>query len=282
MQQELIGMHVSRDYIKGKSVNIEQHIEAAKKRYKLPNLKVVQIFLGPPHNFNVSVTEAGEKSLKEYIKKTGITVIAHCRYFCVPFSAEVKPKINHFMQREWKLAKRCGIKGIVVHLYRFPKELVTERLVELKLDLNVKTILETPAVLPDRALYNTPRALYELYIMTKKAGLNIGICIDTCHLYVSGIDLSNESIMNIFMSDLIKYIPSKDLLIHLNDSNATLGSGRDRHASVGKGYIWGKDKGSLKILLEYIEKYKIDTILERNEGNGDLSEDYRLLRSIQF
>jgi endonuclease IV len=280
MNEGLIGFHCGRDYMKKKGATIEQHIEAAKKKLAIPNLKIVQIFMGPPRNFQVSITEAGEKSLLEYIKKTGMTIIAHCRYFCVPFSSEVKPAINHFMQREWKLAKRCGIKGVVIHLYRFPRELVTERLVKLELDPDVKIILETPAISPDKAIYSTPKALCELYQMTKKAGLNVGICVDTCHLYVSGVDLANESVMNQFMSELTKYIPAEDLLIHLNDSAAMLGSGRDKHASLGQGYIWGQDMGSLKILLDYIERYKIETINERNEGNGTLAEDYRVIRSL--
>lgn len=280
MEKGLIGMHVCRDYVKSKNATIEQNIEAAKKKFSLNKLKIVQIFLGPPHNFTVSIKPENEKSLKEYIKKTGTTVIAHCRYFCVPFSSDVKPKINLFMQREWRLAHRCGIKGVVIHLYKYPKEVVIKRLLDLDLEQSIKTILETPATLPDRALYNTPKALYDLYKATKKAGLNTAICIDTCHLYVSGIDLSSESIMNEFMSELVKYIPSEDLFIHLNDSAATLASGKDRHASVGKGYIWGRDTGALKILLEYINKYNIDTILERNEGNGNLLEDYTLLRSL--
>jgi endonuclease IV len=276
----LIGFHCDRSYLKKKGATIEQHIEAAKKKLAISNLKVVQIFTGPPQNFTFSINEEGEKSLKEYINKTGMTIIAHGRYFEVPFSTQVKPGILHFMQREWKLAERSGIKGIVLHLYRYPKEIVTEKLVDLKLNPKVKIILETPAISPDKAIYDNPKALCELYTMTKKAGLNTGICIDTCHLYVSGVNLANEGVMNEFMSNLVKYIPSEDLLIHLNDSAAPLGSGKDRHASLGHGYIWGQDMGSLKIVLDYIERYKIDTILERNEGNGSLAEDYKVIRSL--
>lgn len=276
----LIGLHVDRNYLKKKGATIEQHIEEAKKKLAIPNLKIAQIFLGPPRTFKISVTEAGEKSLKEYIKTTGMTIVAHARYFCVPFSSEVKEGIRHFMQREWQLAKRCGIKGIVLHLYRYSKELVTERLIALKLDPDVKIILETPAISPDRAIYDTPKALYELYVMAKKAGLNVGICIDTAHLFVSGVNLRNKSVMNQYMQDLTKYIPADDLLIHLNDSAAKLGSGKDRHASLGQGYIWRQDTGSLEILLDYIERYKINVILERNESNGTLVEDYRIIKSL--
>lgn len=280
MEYGVIGFHVNRDYIKKKGATIEQNIEVAKKKLGIKNLKVVQIFLGPPRNFAVSVKQDGEESLKTFIELSGMTIVAHARYFCVPFSSGVKESILLFMQREWRLAARCGIMGIVLHLYRYPKEVVTKRLLDLDLDKRVKTILETPAISPDRALYNTPKALYELYNMTQKAGLNTGICIDTCHLYVSGVDLSDPDIMRGYMAELTKLIPPHDILIHLNDSASCLGCGKDKHASLGEGFIWKKNKESLKILLDFINKYKILTILERNEGSGSLEHDYCVIRSL--
>ncbi|GAB5046428.1 deoxyribonuclease IV [Thermodesulfovibrio sp. TK110] len=65
-----------------------------------------------------------------------------------------------------------------------------------------------------------------------------GICIDTCHLFAAGYDISKEEGISKFIEEISQYA-SFDLikLIHLNDSKASAGSGIDRHEHIGKGYI---------------------------------------------
>ena len=65
-----------------------------------------------------------------------------------------------------------------------------------------------------------------------------GICIDTCHAFSSGYDLtSGEGIEKLF-SEINRHIGIDKLkLIHVNDSKRPLGSGVDRHEHIGKGYI---------------------------------------------
>jgi deoxyribonuclease-4 len=65
-----------------------------------------------------------------------------------------------------------------------------------------------------------------------------GICIDTCHAFSSGYDLTlYEGIEKLF-SEIKEYIGIDKLkLIHLNDSKRPLGSGIDRHEHIGKGFI---------------------------------------------
>ncbi|GAQ94934.1 deoxyribonuclease-4 [Thermodesulfovibrio aggregans] len=65
-----------------------------------------------------------------------------------------------------------------------------------------------------------------------------GICIDTCHLFAAGYDISGEDgiskfIEEVFQSGSFGLIK----LIHLNDSKAPAGSGIDRHEHIGKGHI---------------------------------------------
>ena len=277
MEQGLIGLHVSRDYVR--KGTIEQNIEAAKKEFHLKNLKVVQIFLGSPRTFKISLTELDEKSLKIFIQQNKMKVYAHAPYPLAIFSQTVKPSTLGFAKHLFNVADRAGLEGVVLHLYKYPSNIVIDTLKELQLNKNVKIMLETPATSPMHAVYNTPEALYEVYKKAKEAGINnVGICVDTCHIYVSGLDITEPYIMKDYMEKLVKFIPSEDLLIHLNDSGANLGSGKDRHASVGYGHIWGKSTKSLKILLDFITRYKILTILERNEGNGSLKDDYTVIK----
>lgn len=65
---------------------------------------------------------------------------------------------------------------------------------------------------------------------------NLGICIDSCHLYSSGYDIVNdldgvlEEIDKIIGLDRVK-------AVHLNDSKVEFNSNKDRHEVIGKGTI---------------------------------------------
>ena len=63
----------------------------------------------------------------------------------------------------------------------------------------------------------------------------IGVCLDTCHLNDSGIDVSNP---NKILADFDKIVGLNYLkLVHINDSLNFIGSKKDRHANIGKGTI---------------------------------------------
>lgn len=66
----------------------------------------------------------------------------------------------------------------------------------------------------------------------------VGVCLDTCHTFSAGYDLStNESITEVFKQfDQIvgfKYLKG----MHINDTMKPLGSKVDRHNSIGKGLL---------------------------------------------
>lgn len=80
----------------------------------------------------------------------------------------------------------------------------------------------------------------------------LGIVIDTCHVYVAGYDMSTPSGVDAYVQDLFSYVRRSDVkLIHLNDSAKELGSKVDRHAPLGKGYIYHKSFAGLEALLGY-------------------------------
>ncbi len=66
----------------------------------------------------------------------------------------------------------------------------------------------------------------------------VGICFDTAHAYAAGYDLHSPQGVN---ETLKKFDSTLGLgllkVIHLNDSQVGLGSGRDRHEHIGLGYI---------------------------------------------
>ena len=66
----------------------------------------------------------------------------------------------------------------------------------------------------------------------------IGVCIDTCHLFVSGYDFRTRKTYEDTFEEFDKIVGSNYLKgMHLNDSKKELGTRVDRHESIGKGFI---------------------------------------------
>jgi deoxyribonuclease IV len=66
----------------------------------------------------------------------------------------------------------------------------------------------------------------------------LGVCLDSCHLYVSGIDVGEPEAMGTLL-DEVEAVIGLDRLraLHVNDAAAPLGSNRDRHANVLEGEL---------------------------------------------
>jgi deoxyribonuclease-4 len=69
----------------------------------------------------------------------------------------------------------------------------------------------------------------------------LGVCLDACHLYVSGIDVTKRDVLDDVLAELDDRIGLDRLrALHVNDAAAPLGSNRDRHANVLEGLIGEK------------------------------------------
>lgn len=111
--------------------------------------------------------------------------------------------------------------------------------------------------------------IYELV----KCKENVGICIDTAHLWGGNYNMSKvEHIDNFFKEFDHKIGLDKLKLIHLNDSKVKLGSGVDRHEYICRGNIWKKDPSILSYFLD--KTRNIPTVLETCE------EDYFVIQCL--
>jgi deoxyribonuclease-4 len=69
----------------------------------------------------------------------------------------------------------------------------------------------------------------------------LGVCLDSCHLYVSGIDVTDAAQLDALLDEVDSSIGLDRLrALHVNDSAAPLGSNRDRHANIGEGLLGEK------------------------------------------
>jgi len=71
----------------------------------------------------------------------------------------------------------------------------------------------------------------------------LGLCLDSCHLYVSGVDVTDRPTLDALLDELDDAIGLDRLrALHVNDAAAPLGSNRDRHANIGDGLL-GEELG---------------------------------------
>jgi deoxyribonuclease IV len=100
----------------------------------------------------------------------------------------------------------------------------------------------------------------------------LGVCVDTCHLYAAGYDISTTHGYDATWKEFDEIIGLNKLgAIHLNDSKKTLGSRVDRHADIGAGTI-GLE--GFRLLMNDKRFVHIPKILETPETD-DAMQDYK-------
>lgn len=68
------------------------------------------------------------------------------------------------------------------------------------------------------------------------SGPRLGLCLDSCHLFVQGYDVTDEAHLGAVLDEADAKVGLDRLgALHVNDAAAPLGSCRDRHANIGKG-----------------------------------------------
>ncbi|MBW8059265.1 MAG: deoxyribonuclease IV [Solirubrobacterales bacterium] len=67
-------------------------------------------------------------------------------------------------------------------------------------------------------------------------GERLGLCLDSCHLFVQGYDITDVAHLDQVLDEADRKVGLERLrCVHVNDAAAPLGSCRDRHANVGRG-----------------------------------------------
>jgi deoxyribonuclease-4 len=68
------------------------------------------------------------------------------------------------------------------------------------------------------------------------SGPRLGLCLDSCHLFVQGYDITDESHLGAVLDEADAKVGLDRLgAVHVNDAAVPLGARLDRHANIGKG-----------------------------------------------
>jgi len=125
------------------------------------------------------------------------------------------------------------------------------------------------------------RSIEELAALHEALGRHdrLGICLDSCHLYASGYDITRRAELDRVLAEVDEHIGLERLrALHANDSQAPLASNRDRHANIGDGVL-GEDLG---VFLAHPKLQKLPAFLEvpGQDGHGPDADEVRKLKEL--
>lgn len=288
-----LGSHVSMsgpDYLLG-----------ALKEALSYNANAMMIYSGAPQNTKrVSTTLFKIEEAKHLMQEVGFNpenIILHAPYI-INLANTIKPETFElavsFLQQEIKRAQELGVKIIVLHPGSHVgagSEAGLNKIVE-GLDLALENAQDTIIALETMAGKGNEcgRTFEEIkYILDHaKHKANLGVCLDTCHIWDAGYDLNTfESVLNQFETIVgLEHLK----VLHINDSKNDLNAKKDRHENIGFGKIGFENllhvlyhpklMHLVKILeTPYVEglppyKQEIEMILSKN-FNPNLIEDVK-------
>jgi deoxyribonuclease IV len=107
----------------------------------------------------------------------------------------------------------------------------------------------------------------------------LGVCLDSCHLFASGYDVTDRGELDKTLARLDELIGLDRLrCLHVNDSKTPLGSNRDRHDNIGEG-LMGEGLG---VFLAHPKLQGLPAYLEvpGTDGHGPDAEQTKRLREL--
>jgi len=125
------------------------------------------------------------------------------------------------------------------------------------------------------------RSIDELAVIVDRLDRHprLGICLDSCHLWVSGVDVTDRRALDATLIEIDDRIGLDRLrALHVNDAQDELGSNRDRHANVGEGVL-GEQLGAF-LADERLRDLPAVLEVPGKDGHGPDAEEMRKLREL--
>ena len=217
--------------------------------------QTLQVFVGNPRSWHTpplhpAAIDAFRERRRELAAKPSTRiepVVAHMPY--LPNLSSAKPDID--TQSRAVLAdqlRRCaqlGIEYLVVHMGKHehaPREAALERMARAVGDVLADFDGETMLLLENTAGQGTEtgqtmQEIGALLAMLPAHG-RVGVCLDTCHLFAAGYDITDAKALRALVEELDAHIGRERVrVLHVNDSRKPCGSRVDRHAHIGDGCI---------------------------------------------
>jgi deoxyribonuclease-4 len=200
----------------------------------------VQFFLGDPQGWKAPVLPGDPAEMAAAFRAANITAYVHSPYVINVASPNNRIRIpsRKILEQQLEAAASIGAAGLIVHggyvtAGTDPQEGYDSwRKAVERIDRPLPMLIENTAG-GEGAMARGLDAIARLWDAIAGAagsGGEIGFCLDTCHAFASGEDLTG-------IADRVKAITGRVDLVHCNNSRDEFGSGRDRHAPLESGQI---------------------------------------------
>jgi deoxyribonuclease IV len=218
----------------------------------------LQIFAGNPHSGKVPKADylSQGPEVKAFMQTHNMKLFIHSPYI-LNFAKDPGAEQPYWIESLWdelEIADALGAEGCVLHMGKSVKNSVEEaerfmvenlRTVVQRLraaGIKAKVLVETAAGQGTELFATKDGTLDELARLFAKFSpeekKHIGFCVDTCHIFAAGYDISTPQQVVGFFNEWEAKIGLRHLnVVHLNNSVKDLGSGVDRHACLAYGKI---------------------------------------------
>jgi deoxyribonuclease-4 len=127
------------------------------------------------------------------------------------------------------------------------------------------------------------RSFEELAALLDAAGGDdrLGVCLDSCHLLASGFEIRSAEGLTTVLDECVRIVGVDRVgSLHLNDSEAPVGSNRDRHANVAEGELGAN---GCAVFLSEPRFDGLPCVLETpgHDRSGPTAEEIELARKLR-
>lgn len=242
----------------GCHVSIAQGVDKAVDRAVNRECTAFQIFSRNPRGWHAKpIPESESTSFREKVSYSGIDKEAICVH--MPYlpnlagpNKEPYEKSVNTLKDEVRRCDLLKVRYLVTHLGSHlgtGSEAGIKRLVDAyteaaKIDNDVVILLENMAGQKNAMGYDFKELSQILNQLHPKE--KFGVCLDTCHAFVAGYDLSTAEAASKTLQEFDELIGKDRLkILHLNDAKGELGCRRDRHDHIGLGHIGEEGLGEV-------------------------------------
>ncbi|MGL3710327.1 deoxyribonuclease IV [Leptospirillum ferriphilum] len=239
-----------RSLFLGTHVSIRGGLVLSLERGETLGCGSIQIFSHSSRTWDLPSIPDGEvHAFVSRHKKSSVgPVLMHASYLVNTATSdpEKRKKSAGALKEDWVLANRLGVYGLVLHpgsaagqsdaaAIRLSAKMIRDT-VDMEKGGSTRLLLENTAG-GGRTLGRDPGTMKQLVERIDRPE-KVGLCLDSCHLLASGAELRNpRSCEEVLLSWTEAAGPGGIRAWHLNDALFERGSGRDRHAHIGKGSI---------------------------------------------
>jgi deoxyribonuclease-4 len=274
----------------GAHMSIAGGLEKALERGKKINCRTIQIFTKSSNQWKAKeITDEDLRRFQSFYAQFHISpVVAHDSYLinlASPDPVLHRKSIESFFN-EMERCEKLKIPYLVFHPGAHVGSGEKAGLKKIAQSINillkrgkgfkVSLLLETTAGQGTSLGYKFEHLAKIIKMVRQKK--SIGVCVDTCHIFVAGYDITTKKGYKKTFETFNKLVGLDKLKVfHINDSKKELGSRVDRHEHIGKGFLGLKP---FKFLVNDRRFANIPKILETPKG-PDLKEDVKNFKVLK-